>query len=183
MLREDLFNLYYSHWGIALPDGFLTQFREPFDQAEGEMAQVTLVYQEARERTQAKGIGHRGCHQNASPGILGSRFWPLEPRNGHFPEFPVKLFQMRLTPPRPPGEDYFMVCVSFSAARPLDGFWTASKCFTGSWLGINRLLRSFGPARVQVRVYQGKEQIRLVLAELRRQTALHRLLTAARANN
>jgi hypothetical protein len=82
---------------------------------------------------------------------------------------------MRLTPPRPPGEDYYLACASFSSKAPVDGFWTYSKCFTGSWLGINRLLRWFSPARVDVRVYQGKEQIRLVLAELRRQTALHGL--------
>jgi hypothetical protein len=41
---------------------------------------------------------------------------------------------MRLTPPRPPGEDYFLACASFSSKAPVDGFWTYSKCFTGSWL-------------------------------------------------
>jgi hypothetical protein len=49
-LREDLFNLYFSHWGTAFPEGFLTQFRTPFDQAEGEVTQATQVYNEARKR-------------------------------------------------------------------------------------------------------------------------------------
>jgi hypothetical protein len=104
--------------------------------------------------------------------------------SGHFrkPVLAGNHVPMRLTPPRPPGEDFFLACVSFSAS-PVDGFWTYSKCFTGSWLGINRLLRWFSPARVDVRVYQGKEQIRRVLAELRRQTVLHRLLKAAQPNN
>jgi hypothetical protein len=88
---------------------------------------------------------------------------------------------MRLTPPRPPGEDYYLACVSFSSKA--DGFWTYSKCFTGSWLGIHRWLRWFGHCRIQVRVYQGREEVRRVLTELRRQTALHRLLKAAQPNN
>jgi hypothetical protein len=86
---------------------------------------------------------------------------------------------MRLTPPRPPGEDYYLACASFSSEAPVDGFWTYSKCFTGSWLSIHRWLRWFGPSRMQVRIYQGREQIRLVLAELRRQTALHRAMKTA----
>jgi hypothetical protein len=36
---------------------------------------------------------------------------------------------------------------------------------------------------MDVKVYQGREEIRLVLAELRRQTALYRLLKAAQPNN
>ena len=44
---------------------------------------------------------------------------------------------MRLTSPRPhpEREDYFLACASFSSEDPVDGFWTYSKCFTGSWLG------------------------------------------------
>jgi hypothetical protein len=90
---------------------------------------------------------------------------------------------MKLTPPRPPGEDYFLACASFSSKAPVDGFWTYSKCFTGSWLGIHRWLRWFGPGHLQVRAYQGNKDVRRVLAEFRRQTALHRLLKAAQPNN
>jgi hypothetical protein len=82
---------------------------------------------------------------------------------------------------RPPGEDCYLTCASSEAF--VDGFWTYSKCSTGSLLAINRWLRSFGPARLRVPIYQGKEEIGRVLTELRRQTTLHRLLKAGQPNN
>jgi hypothetical protein len=90
---------------------------------------------------------------------------------------------MRLTPPRPPGEDYFLAQVSFEREAPVDGFWTASKCFTGSWLSIMRWLRWFGPGTVHIRLYQGKEEVHRGLTELRRQTALHSESIRSQPNN
>jgi hypothetical protein len=92
---------------------------------------------------------------------------------------------MRVTParPHPEKEDFYLACASFSSEAPVDGFWICSKCFTGSWLGIHRWRRWFGcPERVRVYA-QGKEEVRRVLTELRRQTALHRLMKAAQPNN
>ena len=90
---------------------------------------------------------------------------------------------MRLIPPRPTGEDYFLACITFSR-RPVDEFWTVSKCFTGSWLAIHRFLHCFSEHRnMNIRVYQGKEVVRIVLAELSRQTALHSEGIRSQPNN
>jgi hypothetical protein len=90
---------------------------------------------------------------------------------------------MMITPPRPPGEDYYLVVLGFRSG--VDGLWTEYRAYGGSWLGIHRWLRWFGPhhRRMRIRVYQGKEEVRRVLAELRRQTALYRAMIAAQPNN
>jgi hypothetical protein len=93
---------------------------------------------------------------------------------------------MRLTPtprPHPEREDYYLACASFSSEAPVDGFWTEHRCYCGSWLAICRWTRWFGcPERVRVYA-QGKEEVRRVLAELRRQTALYRAMIDAQPNN
>jgi hypothetical protein len=105
---------------------------------------------------------------------------------------------MRLTPLRPPGEDYFLIHVSIPT--PADTCFDYGKVFTGSWLGVNRLLRFFlsdptvsssrdpdaprgRSSKARIRVYQGKAEAGRVLAKLRRQTALHRAMKAGQPNN
>jgi hypothetical protein len=89
---------------------------------------------------------------------------------------------MRLTPPRPnpEKEDHYLACAVVDPV--IDGFWTRSQCYCGSWLSVNRWLRWFSPG-MEVRVYQGKSEVHRVLTELRRQTALHDRLKAAQPDN
>jgi hypothetical protein len=87
---------------------------------------------------------------------------------------------MRINPPRPPGPDHFLVQLIVSTS--IDGFWTESRCYSGSWLAIHRFLRWSGSCQAQVKIYQG-DQARQILFELRRQTALYRLMKTAQPNN
>jgi hypothetical protein len=105
---------------------------------------------------------------------------------------------MRLTPTRPPGEDFFLINVIIPT--PADACFDYGKVFTGSWLGVTRLLRFFlsdptvsasrdpdaprgRSSKAQVRVYQGRERVRSTLNELRRQRALRQAMKDAQANN
>jgi hypothetical protein len=83
---------------------------------------------------------------------------------------------------------------------PADACFDYGKVFTGSWLGVNRLLRFFlsdplssssrdpdaphgRSSKARIRVYQGKEEVRSVLNELRRQSELRRATKAGQPNN
>ena len=92
--------------------------------------------------------------------------------------------EMRLTPqrPHPEKEDYFLASASFNSEAH-DGFWTEHRCYCRSWLSRH----ADGAGRSALAIWRSRSTPRerkrcaRCLGELRRQTALHRLLLQAPA--